>query len=80
MPGTSGARGDAHDPRAQSPDVAVLMLSMHAEETLVRQALDGRRARLHAEERARSRSGRGGQAVAAGETVLDPGAVEPARR
>ena len=37
------------------------MLSMHAEETLVRQALDGRRARLHPEERARPRPGRGGQ-------------------
>ena len=38
MPGTSGLAATRQILR-QSPDVAILMLSMHAEETLVRQAL-----------------------------------------
>ncbi len=39
MPGTSGMAA-TRAIRAASPDIAVLMLSMHSEETVVRQALD----------------------------------------
>jgi DNA-binding NarL/FixJ family response regulator len=72
MPGTSGLAATrqilAHD-----PGVAILMLSMHSEETLVRQALDvGARGyilknALDLDLAAAVRR------VAAGETVLDPG-------
>jgi DNA-binding NarL/FixJ family response regulator len=39
MPGTSGMAA-TRAIRAASPEIAVLMLSMHSEETVVRQALD----------------------------------------
>jgi len=53
MPGTSGLAA-TRAILAGAPDATILMLSMHSEETLVRQAL------------------------AAGETVLDPSVVRPA--
>ena len=60
--GHERARRDARDSRATRRRSPILMLSMHSEETLVRQALDAGRARLRPEERPRSRSCRGGQA------------------
>ena len=54
------------------------MLSMHSEQTLVRQALAAGRARLHPQERASiSISPAAVKRVAAGETVLDPALERP---
>ena len=58
MPGTGGLEA-TRKILAKFPKAAILMLSMHSEQTLVRQALDCRRTRLRAEERARARSRRG---------------------
>jgi len=61
-----------------SPDAAVLMLSMHSEDTLVRQALDAGakgyilKNAIHVDLEAAIRK------VAAGETVLDPQVAKPA--
>jgi DNA-binding NarL/FixJ family response regulator len=76
MPGTSGLAA-TRQILDNTPDVAILMLSMHAEETLVRQALDlGARGyilknALDLDLAAAVRR------VAAGETVLDPGVSRP---
>ena len=62
----------ARDPRAAPPDAAILMLSMHSEETLVRQALDAG-ARGYVLKNALDLDlAAAVKRVAAGETVLDP--------
>ena len=69
-------RGDAADPRRDS-DGAVLMLSMHAEETLVRQALEAG-ARGYVLKNALDLDlAAAVRQVAAGETVLDPTVSRP---
>jgi DNA-binding NarL/FixJ family response regulator len=76
MPGTSGLAAtrkilDKH------PDIAILMLSMHSEETLVRQAL-GVGARGYILKNALDLDlAAAVKQVAAGETVLDPGVARP---
>jgi DNA-binding NarL/FixJ family response regulator len=63
---------------AANPDVAILMLSMHSEETLVRQALDAG-ARGYVLKNALDLDlAAAVRRVAAGETVLDPAVVRPA--
>ena len=61
MPGTSGLVATRRILETR-PDIAILMLSMHAEQTLVSQALDSGRARIHPQERRGPRSRLGGQA------------------
>jgi DNA-binding NarL/FixJ family response regulator len=61
MPGTNGVAA-TRQILQESPDVAVLMLSMHAEDTLVRQAMA---------------AGARGYILKQGETVIDP-SVSPA--
>jgi len=62
----------------EAPDTAVLMLSMHSEETLVRQALDSG-ARGYVLKNALDLDlAAAVKKVAAGETVLDPGVNRPA--
>ena len=69
---------DARDPRPPIPDVAVLMLSMHSEETLVRQALDAGARGYVLKSALDLDLAAAVKRVAAGETVLDPGASQPA--
>ena len=72
-------RGDATDPGAD-PTVAVLMLSMHSEDTLVRQALDAG-ARGYVLKNALDLDlAAAVRQVAAGETVLDPSVSASRRR
>src|SRR5438132_7813757 len=77
MPGTSGLAA-TRAILADDPDVAVLMLSMHAEETLVRQALEAGargyilKTALDLDLAAAVRR------AAAGETVLDPKVTQAA--
>jgi DNA-binding NarL/FixJ family response regulator len=76
MPGSSGLASAREILRA-SPKAAILMLSMHAEETLVRQAIaTGARGYIlkNAIDLDLAAAVR---RVAAGETVLDPGVVHP---
>jgi DNA-binding NarL/FixJ family response regulator len=77
MPGTSGlaaTRGILE----RSPDVLILMLSMHSEETLVRQALDaGARGYILKDALDLDLAGAVKRA-AAGDTVLDPKLSRPA--
>jgi DNA-binding NarL/FixJ family response regulator len=74
MPGTSGLAA-TRAIRASMPDVAILMLSMHSEETLVRQALDAG-ARGYVLKNALDLDlATSVKRVAAGETILDPGVV-----
>ena len=71
MPGTSGLVATRHI-LASFPDIAILMLSMHAEHTLVRQALDAG-ARGYILKNALDLDLAGAVTrVANGETVLDP--------
>lgn len=71
MPGTSGLAA-TRSILAQQPDVAVLMLSMHSEGTLIRQALDaGARGYLLKDALDLELAGAVKRA-AAGDTVLDP--------
>jgi DNA-binding NarL/FixJ family response regulator len=77
MPGTNGLAA-ARKIAAQNPKIAILMLSMHAEETLVRQALDNG-ARGYILKNAIDLDLAGAvKRVAAGETVLDPAVDKPA--
>jgi len=77
MPGTNGLAATKKIV-ADNPAVAVLMLSMHAEETLVRQALDNG-ARGYILKNAIDLDLAGAvKRVAAGETVLDPSVNKPA--
>jgi len=74
MPGTSGLAA-TRAILAKNPDAAILMLSMHAEETLVRQALDAG-AKGYVLKNALDLDLAGAvKRVAAGETVLDPAVV-----
>ena len=77
MPGTSGLVATRHI-LEQSPDVAILMLSMHAEDTLVRQAMEAG-ARGYILKSALDLDLAGAVTrVAAGEMVLDPRVARPA--
>jgi len=77
MPGTNGLAATKKIV-ADHPDVGVLMLSMHAEETLVRQALDSG-ARGYVLKNALDLDlAAAVKKVAAGERVLDPGVNKPA--
>jgi DNA-binding NarL/FixJ family response regulator len=77
MPGTSGLAA-TRQILARTPDVAILMLSMHAEDTLVRQALEAG-ARGYILKSALDLDLAGAvKRVAAGETVLDPKLARPA--
>lgn len=77
MPGTNGLAATKTIVR-QNPKVAVLMLSMHAEDTLVRQALDNG-ARGYVLKNALDLDlAAAVKKVAAGETVLDPRVNKPA--
>lgn len=76
MPGMSGLMA-TRAILAFMPDVAILMLSMHSEETLVRQALDAG-ARGYVLKNALDLDlATSVKRVAAGETILDPGVVRP---
>jgi len=77
MPGTNGLAA-TKTIVADDPGVAILMLSMHSEETLVRQALDSG-ARGYILKNAIDLDLAGAvKRVAAGEQVLDPGVNRPA--
>jgi DNA-binding NarL/FixJ family response regulator len=77
MPGTNGLAATKAIV-AGNPGIAVLMLSMHSEETLVRQALDNG-ARGYVLKNALDLDlAAAVKRVAAGETVLDPGVNRPA--
>jgi DNA-binding NarL/FixJ family response regulator len=77
MPGTSGLAA-TRAILSNAPDAKILMLSMHAEETLVRQAMDAG-ARGYILKNALDLDLAAAVArVAAGETVLDPAVVRPA--
>ena len=77
MPGTNGLAATKRI-LADDADVAILMLSMHSEETLVRQALDSG-ARGYILKNAIDLDLAGAvKRVAAGETVLDPAVDRPA--
>jgi DNA-binding NarL/FixJ family response regulator len=77
MPGTNGLTA-TKTIVAKHPGVAVLMLSMHSEETLVRQALDNG-ARGYVLKNALDLDlAAAVRKVAAGETVLDPNVNRPA--
>jgi DNA-binding NarL/FixJ family response regulator len=77
MPGTNGLAATKKIV-AEQPKTAVLMLSMHAEETLVRQALDNG-ARGYVLKNALDLDlAAAVRKVAAGETVLDPSLDRPA--
>jgi DNA-binding NarL/FixJ family response regulator len=76
MPGTSGMAA-TRAILAASPDIAVLMLSMHAEETVVRQAMDaGARGYILKSVVDRDLAAAIVR-VAAGETVLDQALMRP---
>lgn len=60
------------------PDTAVLMLSMHSEETLVRQALDAGARGYLLKSAMELELAEAVRKVAAGETVLDPAVAKPA--
>jgi len=77
MPGTSGLAA-TRTILASSPDTAVLMLSMHSEATLVRQAMDAG-ARGYVLKNALDLDlAAAVRRVAAGETVVDPALDRPA--
>ena len=76
MPGTNGLAATKKI-LADAPDVAVLMLSMHSEETLVRQSLDNG-ARGYILKNALDLDLAGAvKKAAAGETVIDPSVNKP---
>lgn len=78
MPGTSGLAA-TRAILAQHPDAAILMLSMHSEETVVRQALDAGARGYILKSALDLDLAAAVKRVAAGETVLDPAVVrEPA--
>jgi DNA-binding NarL/FixJ family response regulator len=78
MPGTNGLAA-TRAILAQHPDAAILMLSMHSEETVVRQALDAGARGYILKSALDLDLAAAVKRVAAGETVLDPAVVrEPA--
>ena len=78
LAGNERAAGDAKDSRSL-PETAVLMLSMHPEETWVRQALEAGRRGYILKNAMDLELGAAIRRVAAGETVFDP-QVCPSRR
>jgi DNA-binding NarL/FixJ family response regulator len=76
MPGTSGMAA-TRAIRAATPDVAVLMLSMHSEETVVRQAMDAGARGYVLKNVVDLDLAAAIVRVAAGETVLDQALVRP---
>ena len=76
MPGTSGMAA-TRAIRAADPDIAVLMLSMHAEETVVRQAMDAGASGYILKNVVDLDLAAAIVRVAAGETVVDETLVRP---
>ena len=77
MPGTSGLAA-TRSILSSTSGVAVLMLSMHSEETLVRQAMDAGARGYILKNVVDLDLAAAIKRVAAGETVLDPAVVRPA--
>jgi DNA-binding NarL/FixJ family response regulator len=77
MPGTSGLAA-TRSILSTTPEIAVLMLSMHSEETLVRQAMDAGARGYILKNVVDLDLAAAIKRVAAGETVLDPAVVRPA--
>jgi DNA-binding NarL/FixJ family response regulator len=77
MPGTSGLAA-TREILAARPDAAILMLSMHSEETLVRQAMASGARGYILKNALDLDLASAVKRVAAGETVLDPAMVPPA--
>jgi DNA-binding NarL/FixJ family response regulator len=77
LPGISGIVA-ARRILESSPDIAILMLSMHSEETLVRQALDAGARGYILKSAMDLELPVAVRRVAAGETVLDPAVSRPA--
>jgi DNA-binding NarL/FixJ family response regulator len=77
MPGTSGLAA-TREILGSTRDVAILMLSMHSEETLVRQALDAGARGYILKNALDLDLASAVKRVAAGETVLDPALDRPA--
>ena len=76
MPGTSGLAATRRI-LDSSPDIAILMLSMHSEETLVRQALDAGACGYVLKDALDLDLAWAVKRAAAGETVLDPKLSRP---
>jgi DNA-binding NarL/FixJ family response regulator len=76
MPGTSGLAA-TRAILARDPTIAILMLSMHAEETLVRQAMEAGARGYVLKSALDLDLAAAVTRVAAGETVLDPALVRP---
>lgn len=77
MPGMSGLAA-TRAIRASNPDAVILMLSMHSEDTLVRQAMDAGARGYILKNALDLDLAAAVKRVAAGETVLDPAVVRPA--
>jgi DNA-binding NarL/FixJ family response regulator len=77
MPGTSWLAA-TRSILASTPDIAILMLSMHSEETLVRQAMAAGARGYILKNVVDLDLAAAIKRVAAGETVLDPAVVRPA--
>jgi DNA-binding NarL/FixJ family response regulator len=77
MPGTSGLAA-TRSILSTAPEIAVLMLSMHSEETLVRQAMDAGARGYILKNVVDLDLAAAIKRVAGGETVLDPAVVRPA--
>jgi DNA-binding NarL/FixJ family response regulator len=77
MPGTSGLVA-TRSILSSTPEIAILMLSMHSEETLVRQAMDAGAKGYILKNVVDLDLAAAVKRVAAGETVLDPAVVRPA--
>jgi DNA-binding NarL/FixJ family response regulator len=77
MPGMSGLAA-TRQILAGTPDAAILMLSMHSEETLVRQAMDAGARGYILKNALDLDLAAAVKRIAAGETVLDPAVVRPA--
>ena len=78
MPGTSGLAA-TRAILARDPDATILMLSMHSEETLVRQALEAGARGYILKNALDLDLAAAVKRVAAGETVLDPAGSRPSR-
>ena len=76
MPGMSGLAA-TRAIRAHNPDAVILMLSMHSEDTLVRQAMDAGARGYILKNALDLDLAAAVKRVAAGETVLDPSVVRP---
>jgi DNA-binding NarL/FixJ family response regulator len=78
MPGTSGLAA-TRTIMASSPDVKILILSMHSEETLVRQAMDAGARGYVLKSALDLDLAAAIKRIAAGETVLDPAVARPSQ-